>query len=304
MTQVCSRCGTHLESRVRFCVQCGTPVGQPGLSGPTLLGPAVNDPTGHDSFPIPRVPGGPAPAVWPTVLVTALLGLLGLVPAAISASAAQGRGRPTGPYWKAFALTLVIAVVVWSGIGAAGFLLLRNQVDLLATPAPASTQPVAETGRTPDATATIDTPTNSPPTTTSPPLADPAPTTVESQTVPTTTRPPTTRPPTTRPPTTTRPGSQWPPYRYSGPADLCRTSTFPEPALIKVGSGYKPAAHSAEAALVALGYDGVTVDGYFDQASAAALARFQANHGLVADGTLGQQSWTQLRASLNQYAKC
>ena len=116
---------------------------------------------------------------------------------------------------------------------------------------------------------------------------------------------PTNAPPSPQaPPVTTRAGTQWPDYTYGGPNDLCRAATFPESELIKVGSGYRTATHSAEAALVALGYDGVVVDGYLDASSAAALTRFQNNHGLVADGTLGQQSWTALRERLLHYQKC
>lgn len=254
MAHICRTCGTHLESRLRFCVQCGTPVAQA-------------DPTS-------------------------------------SASNVRGTRQPGDRYRKAFALTLILSLVALSALGTITFLTLRDRAatDVAATPAPApasTTEPVGETGRTPVAEATT---------------TDPAPTTTSAAAAPslapetTQARPPTTRPPIARPPTqraqATRPGSQWPAYSYSGPADLCRTPTFPEPALIKVGSGYKPAAHSAEAALVALGYDGVVVDGFFDASSAAALTRFQSNHGLVADGTLGQQSWTRLRGSLQQYAKC
>lgn len=214
----------------------------------------------------------------------------------------------SGRYWKVLGIGLVAALVGLGGLGAAALLLLRNTpVEVLASPAPAVTTYPAHT---PEATMPA-------PTTTAPaiqqapapseaPVASLPPQTLPPQTQPPTTQPPVQPPPTTRPATTraAQPGSQWPAYTYGGPNDLCRTPTFPEASLIKVGSGYMTATHSAEAALVALGYDGVRVDGVFDSSSAAALTRFQSKHGLIADGTLGQQSWTQLRSSLLQYSKC
>ncbi len=104
--------------------------------------------------------------------------------------------------------------------------------------------------------------------------------------------------------TAARPGSQWPPYSYTGPANLCTQPTFPEPALIKAGASYNTVTLSAQSALVALGYDGVVTNGVMDSGTVSALTRFQANHGLITDGSLGRQSWNALRSSLIQTNKC
>jgi hypothetical protein len=46
------------------------------------------------------------------VIVTAIFGLFGLIPAAIATSEARQIGQPTGRYWAAFGWTLVVEVLL------------------------------------------------------------------------------------------------------------------------------------------------------------------------------------------------
>lgn len=55
------------------------------------------------------------PSVVLTVVITALFGLLGLIPAALAASQARQMGAGQSKYWKAFGVTLAVALVVEVG---------------------------------------------------------------------------------------------------------------------------------------------------------------------------------------------
>lgn len=238
----------------------------------------------------------------PTIVVTAVAGLFGLIPASIAANRARAQASSGRDYWQAFGITLTAVTLGWVVTGAAVAVWLLGSGKIpdrtVASPTVSPTRTHAATSRpaaTPTAPATAPrAPATHPPAAaTIPPGSNPMPPTAPAN------------------PRTTRtaaqpggPGSHWPAYSYFGPANLCTTPAFPEPALIRVGSGFTPATQSAEYALVALGYDGVDRDGVLDAQDGAALTRFQRNHGLVADGTLGQQSWTQLRTRLLHYDKC
>lgn len=56
---------------------------------------------------------GGAPSRTAIVLVTALVGVFGAIPATIQARKAASAGYPTRPYWKAFWVTFAISVVVY-----------------------------------------------------------------------------------------------------------------------------------------------------------------------------------------------
>lgn len=100
------------------------------------------------------------------------------------------------------------------------------------------------------------------------------------------------------------------PYEYYGPAafDVCSTRTYPFESLLRLGgpdigasaSGY--AIESVWAALKSMNYDAAfNSSGGFDPALRDALLAFQRRKGLIADGTLGPQTWTSLHDWTNHY---
>ena len=99
-------------------------------------------------------------------------------------------------------------------------------------------------------------------------------------------------------------GTRWPPYTYVGMYNLCYSATYPNAGLLREGDEGGAVAESLQAALISLGYDGVAVTGYYGPSTTAAVKRFQSNHGLVADGTIGQQTWSALQARLYHWGKC
>ncbi len=58
-------------------------------------------------------PGAQLPSRVPTVLVTLFFGLFGLIPAVIATNEARAAGSPTGRYWAAFWLTLLVSLLAW-----------------------------------------------------------------------------------------------------------------------------------------------------------------------------------------------
>lgn len=83
----------------------------------------------------PRPPG-----LAPTIVVTVLFGLFGLIPASIHASRARALGLPGARYWQAFGGALVLAVVIQGVIGGLLWNQLRATAPGLATgPAAAET---------------------------------------------------------------------------------------------------------------------------------------------------------------------
>lgn len=83
---------------------------------------------------LPPLPGPvpqsrPLPKLTATIVVTALFGLFGLIPAAIHASRAQSAGRSGRRYWQAFGITLVVSAVVWTLVGVVAVVGLRSGPD-------------------------------------------------------------------------------------------------------------------------------------------------------------------------------
>lgn len=75
-----------------------------------LVEPAADGPWDRDGAELPPeltlLP--PRPSLTPTILVTVLLGIWGVIPAAIAASQAKRSGHATRRYWDAFVVTLVL----------------------------------------------------------------------------------------------------------------------------------------------------------------------------------------------------
>lgn len=53
------------------------------------------------------------PSRTATIVVTALFGLFGAIPAAIHGSRAERNGGSSKPYWVAFGVTLLVSVLVY-----------------------------------------------------------------------------------------------------------------------------------------------------------------------------------------------
>ena len=107
----------------------------------------------------------------------------------------------------------------------------------------------------------------------------------------------------------------WPTYEYTGPFpfDVCLQPDFPLLGqVLAIGDGQEGGTdpdseiiRSAQAGLRSLNYGKPTVvgvTGYFGPATQAALTSFQTRKGLIADGQLGQQSWSELNYWVNYYA--
>ncbi|HKT02301.1 MAG TPA: hypothetical protein VJT31_22460 [Rugosimonospora sp.] len=58
-------------------------------------------------------PVGEEPTVWPVVVITLLLGVLGVIFVFVRARRARRMGYPTSRYWLAFCLSAVVSLVVW-----------------------------------------------------------------------------------------------------------------------------------------------------------------------------------------------
>lgn len=101
--QRCPR-GHDLEPNARFCTVCGA-----RSTRPTPTFSAAPYPAEHGS----RRPPPSTEVVWG---VTLFFGLLGVIPAAIQASAARQDGYPTAPYWRAFWIPAVVVSVIWIAI--------------------------------------------------------------------------------------------------------------------------------------------------------------------------------------------
>jgi len=57
-------------------------------------------------------PAWPAPGIGLVVVISALFGVFGVIPAASRASAARQLGHPTGKYWAAWLVTWVVSFVL------------------------------------------------------------------------------------------------------------------------------------------------------------------------------------------------
>ena len=96
----------------------------------------------------------------------------------------------------------------------------------------------------------------------------------------------------------------WPPYSYRGPHSICTNVSFPQgTTLLRAGSTNADLVFSVQSGLAALAYD-VPVTGNFGSLTTDAVTRYQTHHSLIADGTVGQQTWTSLREGLYSYGKC
>lgn len=75
----------------------------------TVLGPDQRTWIGEDVPPLPPGWGSQdAPSVTPTVLVTLVTGLFGLIPAAGASGQARQQNLPTVPYWRAFGISMAV----------------------------------------------------------------------------------------------------------------------------------------------------------------------------------------------------
>lgn len=259
-----------------------------------------------ETFTMPILPGqavtASLPSRWPTILVTFFFGIFGLIPAAVAARTAESRGGRGGRYWGAFGVTLLASAVayllayllIFAGLLATLGLVSKNTVD---AGSPASSF------STPTSTAATSNPARIATTT--------AQQTSQARTTVTTTVVETTQTSTTK--VTQRSAqeqaieeaSTWPAYDYVGPYNLCVMATFPEPAglIFHPGDGWNDVIVSAQKALTALNY-ATNPNGFMDQLTVKELTNFQSNHKLITDGTLGQQSWSELRSSLIYRGKC
>lgn len=235
------------------------------------------------------------PSRWPTILVTFFFGPFGLIPAANAAHTAESRGRYAGRYWTTFFVTflfscfawflaymvvfggLVAAIVGWRNSG--GPTAVAPVAPVTTTSVPTSASPIQGTSASSEPTST----------TPSPSLTPRASTSASG--------------PSIGPASAVSHAAQWPDYDYIGSDDLCRVSTFPAAGLLRAGASDE-AVTSAQYALLAMAYDTVSVTGTMDAATVAALKQFQSNHKLIADGTLGQQTWTALGQRLHYWGKC
>ena len=91
----------------------GDPWGRAPSSGSGPLHQTVlGDPYGSGGTPHWQIPQ--PPPIWPTVLITALFGLFGLIPAASAANRARQQHQAPGRYWQAFGLTFGAVLLVQS----------------------------------------------------------------------------------------------------------------------------------------------------------------------------------------------
>lgn len=177
----------------------------------------------------------------------------------------------------------------------------------------AKTQTSKDTASSPSASTT-----SSPAATTAPPSPRPQPTVTvtKSQPARTVTAKTTVYPTVYQAPPAPRSVADpagWPPYEYYGPTgyDVCATSSYPLPSLLRAGSQPAPGTAeyetltSAQAGLRALNYGEpgpIPVDGDFGAMTEAAARSFQRNKGLTVDGTIGPETWAALHEWLNSYA--
>ena len=68
---------------------------------------------GPPGYGRPHEPPG-LPSTATTIVITALFGLFGLIPAAIHSKRAEQMGVPGNRYWKAFGITFAIAAAVYT----------------------------------------------------------------------------------------------------------------------------------------------------------------------------------------------
>ena len=93
----CGKCGGTQIGEATFCGNCGTPF--TAWQGP---------PTGVDR-PL-------LPSLALTIVITALFGLFGLIPAAVHSGQANQMGQSGTRYWKAFGWTFFASIMVSIGL--------------------------------------------------------------------------------------------------------------------------------------------------------------------------------------------
>ena len=86
----CPKCGA-VGGVTAFCGTCGSP-----LAAPTIIPVAVREPI--------------LPSLALTIVITALFGVFGVIPAAVHAGQANAAGHSGARYWKAFGWTFAISV--------------------------------------------------------------------------------------------------------------------------------------------------------------------------------------------------
>ncbi|MGB0102323.1 MAG: hypothetical protein WBP61_18735 [Nocardioides sp.] len=87
----------------------------PSAPAPGFYAPSATVPAGHVGGVQPSAHAVPLPAITATVVVTALAGLFGLIPAVLHSNRANQVGESGAKYWTAFAVTLVIGFLFWVG---------------------------------------------------------------------------------------------------------------------------------------------------------------------------------------------
>ena len=142
---------THVPAQGQ---QPGYQYGAPPQYAPQYAQPQYPQQYGHGGPPGYGPPPGYEPPGLPstttTIVITALFGLFGLIPASMHSKRAQAMGVPGTRYWKAFGITFAIAMTVYIALIAIMFSVLFavvETVDTGASPAvevPTVTEDVVE----------------------------------------------------------------------------------------------------------------------------------------------------------------
>jgi hypothetical protein len=107
----------HPNSKTaKFCDTCGVAMPVPTTTQHERILMAANGaalPPLRPAYAAAPQGSPPLPTVWPTVVVTFLFGIFGLIPASMHTSRAREAGRPTNTYWVAFGWTMVATILLW-----------------------------------------------------------------------------------------------------------------------------------------------------------------------------------------------
>ena len=101
----CTHCGAKLQAISPFCPQCGASLPADGVANDDVPSIQEFSSAGGSSH------GVKAPSLAPTIIVTLLFGLFGLIPATQASRRATAIGAPATRYWKAFWASLAALLV-------------------------------------------------------------------------------------------------------------------------------------------------------------------------------------------------